>query len=134
MGTPASANISFMKVLEPSSNAPSAPGPITGTPIGSESVGEAVDQRRLGADDDQVGVDLFDRCVGGRDRLGHTGIARGDHDVSGSRQHMGERVLAAPAADDADPHAVAKETNCSRPGPTPTRRTGTPICSDKNAT
>ena len=42
-------------------------------------------------------------------------------------KHMGQRVLAAPAADDADPHAAAKETNCSRPGPTPTSRTGTPI-------
>ena len=105
------------------------PGP------GPQAVGQAGDQRRLGADDVEVGLDLLDRLVRQHgDRGGHARVARRDDDVGRARQHVGERVLAASAADDADPHAVAKETVCSRPGPTPTRRTGTPICSDRNAT
>ena len=41
------------------------------------------------------------------------------------REHLGQRVLPAAGAHDADPH----QANCtywSRPGPVPTKRTGTP--------
>ena len=40
------------------------PGPEHQAPVGPQPVGEAVDQRCLGADDEQVGVDLLGRCVG----------------------------------------------------------------------
>ncbi len=100
----------------------------------AQPVGQAVDERGLGPDHVEVGLHLLDRRVGDGDRRRHARVARRDDHVGRAGQHVGERVLAATAADDADSHAVAKETVCSRPGPTPTRRTGTPICSDKKAT
>ena len=108
--------------------------PHDGLALGAQAVGQAGHERRLGPDDVQVGLDLLDRHVGDRDRRGHARVARRHDHVGRARQHVRERVLAATAADDADPHAVAKETVCSRPGPTPTRRTGTPICSERKAT
>ena len=101
--------------------------------LGAQAVGEPGHEGRLGADHEEVGLDLLDGTVGHHDRGRHARVARRDHDVRRAGQHVGERVLAASAPDDADPHAVAKDTVCSRPGPTPTRRTGTPICSDRNA-
>ena len=103
--------------------------------LASQRVGEAGHQRSFGADHIEVGGDLLDRLVVGHgDGRRHAGVARGHHYVCRACQHVGERVLAGAAADDADPHAVANETVCSRPGPTPTSRTGTPICSDRKAT
>ena len=109
--------------------------PQDGAALGPQGVRQARHERRLGADDVEVGLDLLHRLVIGHgDRRGHAGVARRHDDVGRARQHVGERVFAAAAPDDADPHAVAKETVCSRPGPTPTRRTGTPICSDRKDT
>ena len=50
-----------MKALEPSSRAPSAPGPMTAWPVGPQAVGQAVDERGLGPDHEEVGLDLLDR-------------------------------------------------------------------------
>ena len=108
-------------------------GPEHGPTRGAQVVGQAGHQRGLGPHDVEVGLDLPDRRLVHLDGVRHARVARRDHDVRGAGQGVGERVLAAPAADDADPHAVAKETVCSRPGPTPTNRTGTPICSDRNS-
>ncbi len=122
-----------MNAFEPSSSAPSAPGPTTALPWARSVVGQPGHQGRLGPDDVEVGLDVLDGGVGHGDGRGHAGIARRHDHVGRARQGVGERVLASSAADDADPHAVAKVTVCSRPGPTPTRRTGTPICSERNA-
>ena len=123
-----------MKALDPSSSAPSAPGPMTALPAERRRSASPSTSGRLGPDHVQVGLDLLDRHVGDRDGWRHAGVARRHDHVRRAGQDVGERVLAASAADDADPHAVAKETVCSRPGPTPTRRTGTPICSERKAT
>ncbi len=124
-----------MKALEPSEQGAVGSRAQDGSTLGPQRVGQAVHQGCLGADDVEIGLDLVDRLVvDDRDGCRHAGIARRHDDVGRARQHVGERVLAAAAAEDADPHAVAKETVCSRPGPTPTRRTGTPICSERKAT
>ena len=127
-----------MKALDPSSRAPSAPGPMTARSAGPQAVGQAVDQRRLGPDDHQVGLDLLDRGVAhliGAAMPGLPGVTT----TSAVRARTWASACSRPPLPTtqtftARPHAVAKETNCSRPGPTPIRRTGTPICSDRKAT
>ena len=153
VGTPASASTSFMNALDPSSRAPSAPGPNTRRPAGPQPVGQPVDQRGLGPDDVEVGVDLLGRgghagdgvALGGP--AGDPGVARGHHHVGGAPEHHGQGVLPPARSDHAHgrmpgrspgrrrgaAHA-AKRTNCSRPGPTPTSRTGVPICSARKCT
>ena len=53
----AATSTSFMKAFEPSSRAPSTPGPTTGRPLAAQLVGEAVDERLLGPDDVEVRVE-----------------------------------------------------------------------------
>ncbi len=48
-----------MNAFDPSKSAPSAPGPTTGVPRRPQPVGQPVDQRALGPDHDQVGLDLL---------------------------------------------------------------------------
>ena len=58
-----------------------------------------------------------------------------DDDLGSPRQGVGEGVLARAGADDADLGSrAAKRTYCSRPGPTPTKVTGTPACSAMHST
>ena len=122
-----------MKAFDPSRQGAVGPGPEDDLARGAQVVGQPGHQRSLGPNDVEVGLDLLDRGLVHLDRARHAGVSRRDHHVCGARQGVRQRVLAATAADDADPHAVAKETVCSRPGPTPTNRTGTPICSERNA-
>ena len=108
----------------------------------AQAISQAVDQRDLGADDDEIRVDVL-RAAGigpdrpGGHRGGHARIAwSDDHLGATGAQGASKGVLPATGADDEDAatHVAEKVTNCSRPGPTPTVRTGTPICSDKKAT
>ena len=58
---------------------------------------------------------------------GDAGISRGDHYFTRPAEHMGEGMLSAPTADDADSHGTGlKVMNWSRPGPTLTKVAGTP--------
>ena len=83
-----------------------------------QAVGQAVDERSLGPDDIQVGVDIRGRR---RCRARNPRVARRHHDVSRPRQHVSEGVLAPTGANDADLHSyAARRTVWSRPGPTPT--------------
>src|SRR5437660_1751881 len=74
-------------------------GPASGTgpedehPARSQLVGQAVDQRLLGTDDDEVGH------------------VRGVDELSTPRQDVAQRHLAAAGAHDADAHHAAKCTN-----------------------
>ncbi len=157
VGTPASASISFMKALDPSSRAPSAPGPKTSFPSArsrsaNPSTSGASGPITKRSADTSSGrrstlVMVWPSAVVPRD----TGVARGDDDVGGAAEHHGQGVLPPAGPDDAHradgtgsgpatgrvgvgPAHAAKRTNWSRPGPTPTRRTGVPICSDRNCT
>ena len=100
------------KAFEPSSRAASRGRAEAGDPDGGHGVGDAGDERRLGADDDQVGADVarqggdglarhrVDVVQGGHGR--DAGVARGDvHlvDPRVARQREGEGVLA-PAGSD----------------------------------
>ena len=114
--------------------APSYPGTDDHFALRAKPVRETVHQRRLGSDDEEVGLEL--RC-----RRGHTRdavcrdavIARSDDDVRALRQNVRERVFSrAGSDDDAARHAV--RTNCSRSGPTPTTEIVTPIFSSRNRT
>ena len=75
----------------------------------AEAVGQPFDQRCLGADHVQVGVDLLGGRRGGpRD----AGVAGGDDDLGRAPQHVGEGVLAPAAANHTDPHHAARRTVC----------------------
>jgi hypothetical protein len=68
---------------------------------GAETVGEAIDQRRFGADDEEIGVDRFRVGIY---RVRDERIAGGDHHIGRFRQGEGQRVLARPRSDYADLH------------------------------
>src|SRR5690606_37944522 len=70
-------------------------------PRGTQSVGEPVDERGLRADHEQVGLDLLRRR---RHRARDARVAGRHHHLGAAPEHVGERVLAATAADDADLH------------------------------
>ena len=74
-GTPAAVITSLAKALEPSSRAASPDGPKHAMPAARDGVGHPRHQRRLGADDDQVGPEL-DGQRGDR-RAGRAGRRRG---------------------------------------------------------
>ena len=112
---------------------------------GAHRVGHARDQRHLGADDDEVGVEVVGelrdlRGVGGVDREAERDL--GDAGVAGRGEHLGrrrrtlqrphERVLAPARPDDEDAHGQAargRTTVWARSGPTPTKLIGTPTAS-----
>ena len=119
----------------------------------SERVGDAVHEGLLGAHDDEVGSDLLGDTddsggivgVDGDAPLPHrrdTGIAGSGHDVvdrgrvvERPRQRVGPPVR----AEDEDAHrrfyaARGSTTVCSRPGPTDTKVTGTPVNSSMKRT
>ena len=89
---------------------PVGTGSHDGAPVGPQAVGQPVDQRGLGPDHHQVGLDLFGRRRRHRDRVRHARVARRDHHLGRAGQHVGQRVLPAPTADDADLHATAPVT------------------------
>jgi hypothetical protein len=97
---------------------------------GAQPVGQAVDQRDLGPDDEQVRVELLGRRG---DRTGDAGVPGRDQHLGAPGEHRREGVLPGPAADDDDAHQAPRCTNCSRPGPVPTRRIGTPTCCSRKA-
>ena len=57
VGTPAAAITSFAKLFDPSILAAARPGPKTGDAVAAERVGDARDERRLGPDHGEVGVE-----------------------------------------------------------------------------
>ena len=93
---------------------------------GPQPVGQPGDQRRLGADHVQVGVDLLGRLGGALDvrppaqpTPAMPGLPGATTTDAVRARADGHGVLAAARADDADPHHDAKDTNWSRPGPDP---------------
>ena len=72
--------------------------------LGPEPVGQAVDQRRFGADHEQVGIERFGR---GADRTRDAGVPGRDDDVGGTAEHGGERVFTTSGPDDDDLHRPA---------------------------
>ena len=115
VGTPAPAITSLAKALEPSSRAAPRRGPEATHARAGQRVGEARDQRRLGADHHEVDRSVARRGHQAVDVLGadleHARVA-GDADVPRRAQDVrarGER-------------ARARTRACSRPPP-PTTRT-----------
>ena len=125
---------------------------------GPQPVGQPVDQRPLGPDHHQVGLDLLGRGRGDGDAVALAVVAgmpglpgvtttsavrastRGQGVLAAARAHHadrgrpGGRHRGGPAGAWRARHAVAKDTNCSRPGPTPTSRTSTPTWAARKAT
>ena len=87
--------------LGASSRAPSAPGPEDQRAPGPQAIGQTVDQRHLGPDHVEVGVELLGG-VGHRAR--DAGVARRHDHLRRAGQRDGQRVLPPSAPDDADPH------------------------------
>ena len=117
VGTPTSFISSFANAFEPSSRAAAAVGPKPVMPLSRERVDHAVDERRLGADDDQVAA-----LVGGR-------RARSRRRPRPSASMHLIRSLAMPALPGAAMtsgfcglRSSARTIACSRPPP-PTTRT-----------
>ena len=95
-------------------------------PPGPQPVGEAVDERRLRPDDEQIGLDLLRRHEGRRPACGPPANAPESRGSRASRRRRRcerrrarARARGAPRSDDADAHARRTETYCSRPGPDP---------------
>ena len=119
VATPAASMISLANALEPSSWATSRRGAEGGDAARGEQVDEAVDERRLGPDDDEVdGLALGRRGHGGHVAdadVEQAGVG-GDAGVAGRAEHLGvlrraperadDRVLAPARADDEDLHAA----------------------------
>ena len=146
VGTPASASSSFMNALDPSSRAPSAPGPNTSRPAARSrsaspsTSGASGPMTNRSASISSGGVATLVMVWPSAVTAGDPGVARGHHHVGGAAEHQGQGVLAparsdhahrarsrpgrSPAAPARSPAHAAKRTNCSRPGPTPTSRTG----------
>ena len=99
-----------------------------------QAVGQPVHERLLGADHEQVGLELLGRRV---DRPGIPGLPGRDDDVVVRRQH--ERQAGLPPPDPTTTTVTCRAhagswTYWSRPGPTPRRRIGTPTCCSRKAT
>ena len=103
---------SFAKAFEPSSWAAAPDGPKHGDAPGGDGVGDPGDQRRLRADDHQVGAEPSARAATASPSIGSTscrvatsampGVARGGvhlGHVGVEGKGAGERVLAAAGAD-----------------------------------
>src|SRR5439155_7557483 len=119
----------------------------TATPPPPQLVGQPGHEWDLRPDDREVDVATLDQVddrvdVVRGDRREAVGDLR-DAGVPGGREHArdrgilrqapAQRVLAPPAADDEDLHALTGML-CSRAGPTPTTETGTPPSSSRKRT
>ena len=149
-GTPAACMTSFANAFDPSSRAAARTRAEDGDAGVAERVGDARDERRLRADDDQVGrqragqrgdaVDVEHvhgvACRQARDAgVAGRGVQLGHRGRAGERG--GQRVLAAAGADDQDDHATPTLSGAriwSRRGPTPTSVTGSSSRSSTQAT
>ena len=69
-------------------------GAVHGHARGPQPVGQAVDERRLRADHDEVDVELLGRR---RRRPRDAGVPRRDHHLGGAGEHVGQGVLPPPA-------------------------------------
>ena len=121
VGTPAATSTSFIHAFEPSRRAAAALGPNARRPARSQRVDDAGDERILGTDDDEIGVELGRRDRRPRpDRSPSTGThspivampglpGRADDlvDVRRARQPPRERVLAPATTDDENAGAHA---------------------------
>ena len=113
-----SASTSFIHAFEPSSRAPSAPGPNTSRPAARSRSASPSTSGASGPMTNRSASMLLGRRV---DRPRDAGVARGDHDLGGAAQHVGQGVLPSAGADDADPHDQVADlpstwTYWSRPG------------------
>ena len=124
--------------------APSAPGPMTARPSARRrsarpsTSGASGPMTTRSASISSTGAASV-ASIG----AGHARVARRHHHLGRAGQHMGQRVLAAPAADDADPHGTVIRPALTRwrrrrtargPGRPRPGAPGTPICSDRKAT
>ena len=118
VGTPAAAMISLANTFEPSSRAASRVGPKAAMPASLERVDEPGDQRRLGADDDEVDRLVARQRDEARDVVGRDveqPRVGGDARVAGRAEQLGRAAASARSA---------RTIACSRP-PAPTTRTFT---------
>ena len=119
IGTPAARMTSLAKLFEPSICAAAALGPKTETPPRRSWSATPADERRLGADHDEVGSERAGEleqavAVLGADRMalpepGDARVARGGvnlFDRRALRELPGKRVLTPAGADDEDSHAA----------------------------
>ena len=128
----------------PPAAAASPEGPKHGDARGAHGVGDPGDERRLRADDDQLGAQLGgERGDGGavegvdRVQLGHLGdagvagraVQSGDVGVEGQRAAQG--VFAGAAADDEDLHGVSLAAGGGGPGRLPVRGRPVPVRSGR---
>ncbi len=128
VGTPAAAITSLANALDPSSCAAARDGPNTAMPQASDGVGDARDQRRLGADDDQVdaratrpgaataapssGSTSCSVATAAIPGLPGRGVHLGDRRVEGQRP--GQGVLAPAGADDEGLHGRGRHVAAVR--------------------
>ena len=119
VGIPWRAMKAFAKTLLHSSCAAARDGPKISRPRGREEIDDAAIERQLGTDDGEVDALALGKRehgfdIGGVDGdagrdVAHAGIARrADHRFDGRLrgQFPGQRVLAAAAADDHEPHCL----------------------------
>ena len=143
VGTPAADITSFANAFDPSIRAAAALGPKTEMPEPTQRIGQAEDERQLGADHDEVDVERAREAEQALGVVGADGMAfgeRGDSRIAGRsvelgqerrlRELPGERMLATPRADDQDPHRAslrsAPPSHVSRPRRAPAMTASTP--------
>ena len=134
-----------MKAFEPSRRAPSAPGPMTARPSArkrsanpsTNGASGPITTRSASICSAGAAVTVIGSAMPGLPGVTTTSAVRASTWASAcSRPPLPttQTFMRRRPSRQGARHAVANETNCSRPGPTPTRRTGTPICSDKKLT
>ena len=105
-------------------------GPEHQLALGPEPIGQAVDQRHLGPDHEQVGV-AAPRAARSTEP-GMPGLP-GVTTTSAVRASTSARACSRPPQPTTQTRISQSCTYCSRPGPMPTRLTGTPTCSSRKA-
>jgi hypothetical protein len=85
----------------------------------AQAVGETLDERGLGADDEQVRVEVDRRCGDGS---GDAGVAGRDQDIGAAAEDVRESVGPPVATDDHDSHRPILARGATTADPTGVRR------------